>query len=62
MLDPWIIEEIRRREAERAREAARPQLEIAEPRVGRAEPDSRPENHEKRRGTIIIDMGIPGPG
>ena len=60
MLDPWIIEEIRRREAERARDAEQPKLEIAEPRIGRTDPDTRVENHDEReRGVVIIDMGIP---
>jgi hypothetical protein len=59
MLDPWIIEEIRRREAERARDSEQPKLEIAEPRIGRADPETRENQDERERGVVIIDMGIP---
>ena len=63
MLDPWIIEEIRRREQEerRRREAEeRPILEI--PRRGPQHPehDSQPgdENPDGDRGVVIVDFRV----
>ena len=67
MLEPWIIEQIRRREEEERRRNERPQLEIpmSDERWRRrpdeeAEPDKdrdgekEPEGGE--RGVVIIDM------
>ena len=49
MLEPWIIEQIRRREEEERRRSERPQLEIP---VGdehwRRHPDDEPENDTDR--------------
>jgi hypothetical protein len=49
MLEPWIIEQIRRREEEERRRSERPQLEIP---VGdehwRRHPDDEPENDGER--------------
>jgi hypothetical protein len=69
MLEPWIIEQIRRREEEERRRNERPQLEIP---MGderwRRRPDDEPENDTERdrdedkepedgqRGVVIIDM------
>jgi hypothetical protein len=67
MLEPWIIEQIRRREEEERRRSERPQLEIP---MGderwRREPDDEAEDNRKRdedkepeggpRGVVIIDM------
>jgi hypothetical protein len=55
MLDPWIIEEIRRRE-EREREAERPRLELPlhMPRESHADTPTQKEE----RGVSIIDFSI----
>jgi hypothetical protein len=71
MLEPWIIEQIRRREEEERRRNERPQLEIP---MGderwRRRPDDEPDNDSNRqgnddedkepeggpRGVVIIDM------
>jgi hypothetical protein len=71
MLEPWIIEQIRRREEEERRRNERPQLEIP---MGderwRRRPDDERENDADRdrdrdedkepeggpRGVVIIDM------
>jgi hypothetical protein len=59
MLDPWIIEEIRRREEEeRQHEAERPVLEIpmelpVYPPQGKADPGPGEE-----RGVVIVDFSI----
>jgi hypothetical protein len=69
MLEPWIIEQIRRREEEERRRNERPQLEIpmGDERWRRG-PDDEPENDTDRqrdddkepeggpRGVVIIDM------
>jgi hypothetical protein len=56
MLDPWIIEEIRRREEERRREQQAPRLEVPldAPPVYREEAVPPPE--ESERGVVVIDM------
>jgi hypothetical protein len=71
MLEPWIIEQIRRREEEERRRNERPQLEIpmGDERWRRRPDDEneadkdrdREEDDEKepeggRRGVVIIDM------
>ena len=61
MLEPWIIEQIRRREEEERRRQDRPRLEVPE-RDERWKPESeeQPEEEEDRerpqRGVVIIDM------
>lgn len=59
MLDPWIIEEILRREQKRRQRAERPVLEIPpsphEPEVGERE-EKREEDVE--RGVVILDYGL----
>lgn len=60
MLDPWIIEEIRRREEEETRERERAVLEISmEMPVHRPEgevPTQTPNKEE--RGVTIVDFSI----
>ena len=61
MLEPWIIEQIRRREEEERRRQDRPRLEIPE-HEERWKPDSEEETDEKedrerpQRGVVIIEM------
>ena len=60
MLDPWIIEEIRRREDERKREESRQPLVIEMPLPDRR-PGSesvRPTDDEVPRGVTIIDFSV----
>ena len=66
MLDPWIIEEIRRREEEerlREEESRRPVLEIQidsprrEPPDRRHERDSEEGDQRPERGVVIINLG-----
>lgn len=57
MLDPWIIEEIRRRE-ERDREGERPYLEIPlVPHDEEREREVREEDSEER-GVVVIDYRL----
>lgn len=74
MLEPWIIEQIRRREEEERRRSERPQLEIPA-NDGRGdqwrkqneggEDDRHPRDRDKEkeddqpeRGVMIIDFGV----
>ena len=60
MLDPWIIEEIRRREEERKREQARESVVIDLP-VPERKPGGesvRPTDEETPRGVTIIDFSV----
>ena len=68
MLDPWIIEQIRRREEEERRRNERPVLELPvsdiprwppQKESGEAERDrdrDRREDDEPQRGVVIIGM------
>ncbi len=59
MLDPWIIEEIRRREQER-RERQQPvviELPLHGP-VGEANERVKPANDDPPRGVAIIEYGV----
>jgi hypothetical protein len=59
MLEPWIIEQIRRREEEERRRSERPQLELpvpAEPWPPRREADETDEDDEQKRGVVIIGI------
>lgn len=57
MLDPWIIEEIRKREEEQAwRESEQPVLEVEVDDSRSSAGDARREAEEKR-GVVIIDFG-----
>jgi len=63
MLEPWIIEQIRRREEEERRRHERPQLEIptSDERWKRPAPDGdderdRDQDEGGERGVVIIPM------
>ena len=56
MLDPWIIEEIKRRE--RRDNEQQPSVVIELPIQGPEGRDRRPEKEEPPRGVTIIDYGI----
>ena len=62
MLDPWIIEQIRRREEEeRHRRHERPGVEIPEYPISRREHDRYDDDREppqSDRGVVIIDFGV----
>ena len=53
MLDPWIIEEIRRREQERHDHREQPSVEA--PEYAPARPD-RAAPESERRGVIVIEI------
>ena len=58
MLDPWIIEEIRKRE-ERNRRDERPMLEIPLEEPPRDVEDTAVgEEEEIERGVVIVDFGL----
>jgi hypothetical protein len=58
MLDPWIIEEIRRREEEERRDD-RPQPSVIEmPDVDPGSPPSKKPEDETPRGIAIIDFRV----
>jgi hypothetical protein len=61
MLEPWIIDEIRRREEEERRRGERPQLELPLPEKSDDRPGSDAgddEGHDSgtKRGVVIIAM------
>jgi hypothetical protein len=59
MLEPYIIEDLKRREAEVRRENDRPQLELPLPDHRPATERRRPEDEPDERpdgGVIIIDL------
>ncbi len=60
MLEPWIIEEIRRREEAERRKNERPQLELPVPWPSNddQEPgeDRAPNKDEPNRGVVIIGL------
>ena len=59
MLDPWIIEEIRRREQEERRrreEQERPVLEV--PVDAPVYPDRPPADNDEPRGVVIVDFRV----
>jgi hypothetical protein len=56
MLPPFIIEKIRRREQEEARQEDRPFIEVPMP-PPRPRPLSGAEGDEANRGVIVIDLG-----
>jgi hypothetical protein len=60
MLEPWIIEQIRRREEERRRNEERPRLELPVPEAWPARNDAEDEEEEDRdepkRGVVIIGI------
>lgn len=57
MLDPWIIEEILKKEEEKRREMERqPELPAPGPRDTGPRPTVRPPSEEGERGVMIIDI------
>jgi hypothetical protein len=64
VLEPWIIEQIRRREEEERRRQEQPRLEIPvrDDRWKRDRPEDEEEEEDKKdrdggnRGVVIIDM------
>ncbi|CAN5277838.1 hypothetical protein BH11MYX1_BH11MYX1_38010 [soil metagenome] len=57
MLDPWIIEEILKKEEERRREDARVRIELPiEPYREDDRPRVTPPREENERGVMIIDI------
>ena len=60
MLEPWIIEQIRRREEEERRRSERPQLEIPRDERWKHPPDEERNKDEEEetgeRGVVIIPM------
>jgi hypothetical protein len=56
MLDPWIIEEILRREDERRRDQERSRIEIPVDRPPPQYQDTPTPAGEKDRGVVIIDI------
>ena len=59
MLEPWIIEQIRRREEEERRRNERPRLEIPlrdERRRPEAEEEPEEDPDAPQRGVVIIEM------
>jgi hypothetical protein len=58
MLDPWIIEEIRRREEEQRREeGGRLELPLERPRWESESPHPpEEERQEPQRGVVVIDL------
>jgi hypothetical protein len=63
MLEPWIIEQIRRREEEERRRQERPQLEVPvrddrwkHPAGEDEEKERDKENEDSERGVVIIDF------
>jgi hypothetical protein len=59
MLDPWIIDEIRRREEEERRQQERPAIELPleAPYHPATTPQGKPEEKEER-GVVIVDFSI----
>ena len=61
MLEPWIIDQIRRREEEERRRGERPQLELPVPETPEDRPGSDAGDADKddpgtKRGVVIIAM------
>jgi hypothetical protein len=56
MLDPWIIEEIRRREEERRREQEVDRLEVPLEQPIYREAPVPPPREEIERGVTVIDL------
>lgn len=58
MLDPWIIEEIRRREEEERRQRERPVLEIPLEAPIHPGQGGKPEDQKEERGVVIVDFSV----
>ena len=59
MLDPWIIEEIRRREEEERQHRERPILEVPLETPAYPPPSGKPADEpEVERGVVIVDFSV----
>ena len=56
MLDPWIIEEIRRREDERRRDSEAPRIELPLEYPGDSAPPTGDRDEGIPRGVVVIDL------
>jgi hypothetical protein len=56
MLDPWIIEEIRRREEEEREQRERPVLELPLESPAYPRPTGKPDDAGEERGVVILDF------
>jgi len=56
MLDPWIIEKIRRREEERARDQERNHAELPVDAPQHHEAEQGQQDTDSDRGVVIIDI------
>ena len=57
MLDPWIIEEIRRREEEDRQDRQRPVVELPLEHPPYPVPQGKPEDRDER-GVVIVDFRV----
>ncbi len=61
MLDPWIIEEIRRREEEERQHREQPVIHIEPPRYPETQERGRRDSNQQpgeQRGVIVIDFSV----
>ena len=58
MLDPWIIEEIRRREEEERQERQRPVIELPLERPMQPVPQGKSDESGDERGVVIVDFRV----
>jgi hypothetical protein len=58
MLDPWIIEEIRRREEEERQERQRPVVELPLEQPPYPTPQGKPDDTRDERGVVIVDFRV----
>ena len=56
MLDPWIIEEILRKEEEQRREGERGRAELPLDRHRNDRPAVTPPREDSERGVVVIDI------
>jgi hypothetical protein len=56
MLDPWVIEEIKRREDERRREQEQGRVEIPIHTPVPGGDEAKPPKEEQERGVVVIDL------
>jgi hypothetical protein len=58
MLDPWIIEEIRRREEDERQDRQRPVVELPLETPAYPVPQGKPEEGGEERGVVIVDFRV----
>jgi hypothetical protein len=58
MLDPWIIEEIRRREEEEQKERERPVVELPLDHPVHPRPQGKSEENRDERGVVVVDFRV----